>query len=113
MSSCSNLFIDETDKLVVKASCDLEHDMIAVSNDILLEEEGSLEETPLEEPSNKEIVDIMPRDMELVDPISIEYLPWPIPTSIIMPSTLLFHASMDPSISTLLELDICMIDALI
>ena len=45
--------------------------------------------------------------MECVDPISIEYPPGPIPTSI---STLSFYSFIDPSISTLLELENCMID---
>ena len=31
-------------------------------------EEYLLEETPLEEPSNKEVVEVMPCDLELVEP---------------------------------------------
>ena len=46
--------------------------MIVVSSDILVEDGGSLEETPLEETFNKEVVDVIPRDMEYVAPISIE-----------------------------------------
>jgi len=33
VSSRSNLFSDESEKLVVKAGCDPEHDKIVVSND--------------------------------------------------------------------------------
>ena len=57
---------------MVKASCDLEHNMIVVSNNILIEKGGSLEEIPMEEPFDKEVVDVIPRDMEYVAPISIE-----------------------------------------
>jgi len=46
--------------------------MIVVSNNILIEKGGSLEEIPMEEPFDKEVVDVIPRDMEYVAPISIE-----------------------------------------
>jgi len=58
--------------------------MIVVSNDILVKEGGSVEETPFEEPFNKEVVDVRSCNMECIDPISIECPPGPIPTSIIM-----------------------------
>jgi len=38
MSAYSNLLIDDSEKLVVKASCDHEYDMIMVFNDILVED---------------------------------------------------------------------------
>ena len=109
MSSHSNFFIDESEKLMVKASCDLKYDIIVVSNDILVEG-GSLKETPLAEPFDKEVVDVMPRDMECVD-LSIEYCLGRIHTFIVMLSMLLFQSSMNPSMSILIGLKIFMIDA--
>jgi len=44
-SSCKN---DKSDKMVVKASCDFEHDMAIAFKDIFMEEMYSLEQTPLE-----------------------------------------------------------------
>ena len=58
---------DENKKLVVKASYDLEHDMIVVSKDIFVKKEYSLEET-----YDNELVEVMSCDLELVDPISIK-----------------------------------------
>jgi len=58
---------------VVRASCEFEYDTIVVSKDIFVEEE--LEETHLEEPSDEECVEVMPHDLELVDPVSIECPP--------------------------------------
>ena len=89
MRSHSNLFINESEKLVVKASSDPEHDMIVLFNDILVEEWVSLEAAPLEEPYE-------PHDLEWVNPISIGYPLEPFPTSVVMPSTLLFHSFLDP-----------------
>ena len=111
LSSHSNLFIDVSKKLEVKGSRDLKHDMIVVSNNILVEDGDSLEGTPLEEPFYKEVVDVMPRDMKCVDLTSIECPPRPTPTPIVMPSKLLFHFFMGRSMSVLLELETCMINA--
>jgi len=44
-SSCKN---DESDKLVVKASCDFEPDIVVVLKDIFIDKRCSLEEPPLE-----------------------------------------------------------------
>jgi len=111
VSSHSHLSPDNSEKLVVKATSDLEHDMIVVSSDILVKKGSSLEETPLEGPFYEEVVDVMPRDMERIDPSSIEYPTRPIPISIVMPSMSLFHSSMNPSTFTVLEHKTYMIDA--
>jgi len=72
--------------------------MIVVSSDILVEDGGSLEETPLEETFNKEVVNVMPRDIECVDPISIKFPLGHIPTPIfyhLHGIVLLFHGSLN------------------
>ena len=76
---------DESEKLVVKAICNVNHDIIVVSIDVFVEERYSLEQTPLEEPSDEEVVEVMPHDLELIDPISIKCPSKPIPTSNILP----------------------------
>jgi len=57
---------DESKKLVVKGTCCLEHDIFLVSNDIFVKE------TPLEEPCDVEVVEVIPYDLEVMDPIYIE-----------------------------------------
>jgi len=64
-----------SEKLVVKTSCGLKHDMIVVSKDIFVEEEYSLEETPLEEPYVEECVEVIPSYMELIDATLVEFPP--------------------------------------
>ena len=44
-SLCEN---EESDKLLVKADCDFEHNIVVVSKDILIEEKYLLAGTPLE-----------------------------------------------------------------
>ena len=64
---------DESEKLELKASCGIEHDMIVVSKDIFVEDEYSIEKTPLEE-TCEECVEITPSCMELVDVTSLSSL---------------------------------------
>jgi len=104
---------DKSEKLVVKASCEFEHDMIVVSKDSFVEEECSLKETHLEEACDEECVKVIPYDLELVEPMSIEYPLKYIPTSIVLPPSSVFHSSMDPSMSTSLEFESCISNALI
>ena len=47
---------DESAKLVTKANCGLKHDMFVVSKDIFVEQQYSVEKTPLEEPCVEECV---------------------------------------------------------
>jgi len=75
---------------VAKASCEFEHDTILVSKNIFIEEEYLLEETHLKEPCVEECVEVMPHDLELVDPFSIECPPKSIPTFIVLPFSSLF-----------------------
>jgi len=86
-------------------------EMEFVPNSLILEEEYSLEETHLGEPCVEECVEIMPNDLELVDPISIECPPKSIPTSIALPPSSLLHSYMDLSMSTSLESETCIIYA--
>jgi len=65
---------DRSKKLVVKASCEFEHNTIVVSNDIFVGE-YSLQETYLEESHVDDCVKVMPHDLKLVDPVSIECPP--------------------------------------
>jgi len=55
----------------------------------------------------------MPCDVELVDPIAIEYPNKPIPTFIVLclVTRSLFHSFMDPLVSALLALETCVMDA--
>jgi len=46
---------------------DLEHDMIIISKDIFIAKRYSLKETTLEEPSDEEVVEVMPHVLELID----------------------------------------------
>jgi len=78
---------------------------------VVIKEEYSLEETYLEESCVEEYVEVMPHDLELVDPIYVERPPKSISISIILAASLLFHSSMDPSMSTSLESETCMIYA--
>jgi len=86
---------------VGKTSCDLEHDIIVVSQ--FVQVEYSLEETPLEEPCDDEVVEVKPYDLELIDLISIRCPPKLIPTSVVLPPSSLLHPSMDPSMYSSLE----------
>ena len=73
----------------VKASCDFMHYMIMASKEIFVNEEYSLEETPLDQPCVQEIDEVMPCDMELVDPNSIKSPTKPISTAVVLPLFLL------------------------
>jgi len=103
---------DESEKLVVKASCDLQHDIIVVSKDIFIQEEYSLKKTPLEKPCDKEVIEVKPRDWELIDPISIKCSPKSLPTYIVLPLSSFFHSSMDPLMFTSIKFETCMLYAL-
>ena len=54
-------------------------------------------------------VEVKPHDFELIDPVSIKYRSKSICTSIVSPSSSLFHCSMDPSMSSSLEYETCII----
>ena len=93
---------------MVNANCGLKHDMIIVSKDIFIEEEYSVEETPLEEPS----VEVTSSYIELIDVTLIEFPSKNIPTSIVFPpNTPSSHSFTDPSRPTFFEHEICMIYA--
>jgi len=85
--------------------------MIVVSKDIFAKEKCSLEETLLEEPCVEEIVEVLPCDGELVDPIPNKSPTKPIPTSIILPPLppILFHCFIGLSMSSLPESEAYMI----
>jgi len=76
---------DESEKLVIKASCGVEHNMIVGSKDIFVEEEYLLEETPLEEPWVEECIKVTPSYMELTDATPIKFPLKNIPTSSLLP----------------------------
>ena len=54
---------DKSEKLVVIASCEFEHDMVVVSKDIFVEDEYLLEEISLQEPCVDECVEATPSYM--------------------------------------------------
>ena len=101
----------QSEKLVVKVGYDLKHDIIVVSKDIFVQKEYLLEETPLEEPCDEEVVEVMPHVLELINQISIKCPRESIPTSIILPFSSLFDSFMDPSMSIFLEFKTCMMYA--
>jgi len=82
------------------------------SYDIFIEEEHFLKETLLDESYDMEIIEVMPYDVELADPIYIESPTKPIPTSVILRALppILFHFFFDLSMSTLLKPKTCVMD---
>ena len=94
---------------MVRASCDAEYDMIVVSKDSFVEEGYSLEQPPLKEPCDEEVVKVMLMIWNLLIPISINCPPKSTLTSIIWPPSSLFHPSIDPSMLTFLTSETCMI----
>jgi len=70
---------DESEKLVVKASCDF----IVVSKDIFIEEKYSLEENPLEESCDEEVIEVIPHDLNklMQSLLSILICPFPLLSS--------------------------------
>ena len=75
---------DESEKLVVKANCDLEQDTIVVSKDSFIEDEYSVKETPLEEPYVGGCGEVTSSYVELVDATLIEFSLKHIPTFIVL-----------------------------
>ena len=94
---------------MAKTSCDFECDRIMVSKDIFIEEKYSLEENPLEESCDEEVIEVIPCALELVDLIIIKCPPKSIPTSIVLPPLSLLHSCMDPSMFTSPKSETCLI----
>jgi len=98
----------ESEKLVVKASCGLDHDLIGVSKNIFVYEEYLIKENHLDEPW----VEVTHSHMELVDVVLIEFPPKHILTSIVLPLySPLSHSFMEPLMSTSPKSKTCIIYA--
>ena len=96
---------------MAKDNCDLEHDMIVGFENVFIEDEYLLEETPLEESSDDQSVKVMPSEVQLINPISIESTPECIPTFVILTLSSLFQSFMDPLFATMPAFETCAIHA--
>lgn len=64
--------VNGREKLAATTSYDLEHGVIVGSKDMFDKHDNFCGETPLEESYHKEIVDVVPYEVELIDHISVE-----------------------------------------